>query len=64
MSNTQRVTLGEGVAEIVAEADPATAFEVLEAAYSIQMRKQREMTLDEALVIIRQVSEQVEALGA
>lgn len=67
MSNAQRVMIDDEVETLLATsvlgADPAAAFEVLEAAYSIQTREQREMTLQEALVIIGQVARKVEEIG-
>lgn len=69
--NVVRVVLEEGVDQLVSEADQNTAFEVLEAAYEIQEREGRPMTLSEALAarqawalqMVAQVAEQVEAIG-
>jgi hypothetical protein len=63
VSNATRVMLDEEIGEVVSQAELDAAYRVMEEAFDIQQREQRPMTLAEALVIIRQVSEQVEALG-
>ncbi len=48
---------------LVAAAEPNTAYAVLNAAAQVTEHDRREMTLAEALEIVRGVAAQVEALG-
>ena len=63
MSNAQRVLLSEEIGEVMSQAELDTAYRVMDEAFHIQQTEQREMTLQEALMIIGQVARQVEALG-
>lgn len=63
MSNVQRVMLGEEVGELVLAVGQNDAYRVLNAAVDTYEQQRREMTLEEALRIVRGVAERVEAIG-
>ena len=63
MSNVQRVLLSEDVEDVIEQAGQNDAYRILEAASKIGEREQRPMSLAEALAVIRQEAQKVEALG-
>ncbi len=62
MSNVQRVRLTDAVADVIEQAGPNVAFQVMETAYEIQQREQRAMSLEEALRIVRGVASGIEEM--
>lgn len=62
MTAAQRVSIPDEVSAMIDDATIEAAHAIMEATWEMQQREQREMTLDEALQIVADISRKIEAI--